>query len=251
MNGATAIIAEDEPLLRAEFRAALGNLWPELQIVAEVADGTTALQELQRHNPTILFLDIKMPGLSGLEVAQQAGGRAHVVFITAFDEYAATAFEQGALDYVVKPISLPRLTTTVTRLKERVSSTPADLSTLSALLKSITAADANRYMKWLTVPHGQELLLVTAAEICYLRADNKYTSVYTAGAEYLLTSTLRELREKLDPDMFWQIHRSYVVNVSAIQTLHRSFRGSFEVQLKQRREVLPVSAAHAHLFRQM
>jgi DNA-binding LytR/AlgR family response regulator len=246
----TAIIAEDEPLLRAELREALAALWPELVVVAEAGDGAEAIREIQRHRPAVVFLDIQMPGLTGLDIAEHASGRAHVVFVTAFSEHAAAAFDQDALDYIVKPVSMPRLAKTVSRLKERLRTPPADLHGFADLLKN-AAADERRYLRWLTVPHGKELLVVTTDEICYLRASNKYTSVFTARAEYLLTSSLKYMRDKLDPQDFWQIHRSFVVNVRAIQTIHRSFHGSFEVQLRERRELLPVSAAYAHLFKKL
>jgi len=246
----TAVIAEDEPLLRAELRDALESLWPELQVRAEVSDGDAALLALQRHEPAILFLDIQMPGLSGLEIAEQASGRSHVVFVTAYSEHAATAFEQGAVDYIVKPLSTLRLTKTVARLKERLRGPPADLHGLVGLLQA-AVPNENRYVHWLTVPHGRELRLLTTDEICYLRAANKYTSVFTRNSEYLVTHTLKHMREKLDPQMFWQIHRSFVVNVRAIQTIHRSFHGSFEVQLRNRCELLPVSSAYSHLFKQL
>jgi DNA-binding LytR/AlgR family response regulator len=247
---ATALIAEDEPLLRTELREALAALWPELTICAETGDGAATLLALERHKPTILFLDIQMPGLTGLEIAEHASGRSHVVFVTAFSEHATAAFDEGALDYVVKPFSVARLAKTVMRLKERLRTAPSDLSALTETLRAVAAPDS-KYVRWLTVPHARELRVVTTEEICYLRAANKYTSLFTANAEYLLTNTLKAMREKLDPRSFWQIHRSFVVNVAAIQTIHRSFHGSFEVQLKQRRELLPVSEAYSHLFRQM
>ena len=247
---ATALIAEDEPLLRAELREVLAALWPELTICAETGDGAATLLAFERHKPKILFLDIHMPGLTGLEIAEQASGRSHVVFVTAFNEHATAAFEQGALDYVVKPYSVARLAKTVARLKERLRNTPADLTGLADVLRAAAPAET-AYVRWLTVPHGRELRVVTTDEICYLRAANKYTSLFTANAEYLLTNTLKAMREKLDPRSFWQIHRSFVVNVAAIQTIHRSFHSSFEVQLKQRRELLPVSEAYSHRFRQM
>lgn len=250
MNNPAAVIAEDEPLLRQEIREALTELWPALEIRAEVGDGPAAIIALTRYEPQILFLDIEMPGLDGLAVAQAASGRAHVVFITAFNQHATAAFEQGALDYVLKPVSIPRLAITVKRLQERLRSTPADLSQLPQLLRSI-AGDENQYLRWITVPHGGELKLVTTDEICYLRAEDKYTTLYTAGGSFLLTSPLKAIKEKLDPRSFWQIHRGVIVNVAAIHTIHRSFRGTLEVQLKQRPEMLPVSAAHAHLFKQL
>src|SRR5262249_12456670 len=228
-----ALIAEDEPLLRGELREMLAELWPELDACADVGDGAAALRALDEHAPEILFLDIQLPGVNGLEIAHQAGGHAHAGLVTAFSEHAINACEHGALDYVVKPISLARLARTVARLKERIRSTPADLSALPQLLERV-AAHETRYLKWITVPRGRSLRIVTTDEICYLRAQNKYTSVFTVDAEYLLTSTLKTLREKLDPQAFWSIHRSFVVNVGAIETVHRSLRGSFEVQLKKR-----------------
>jgi DNA-binding LytR/AlgR family response regulator len=250
MTAVTAVIAEDEPLLRAELRVLLSSLWPELVICAETADGLATLQALERFSPQVLFLDIQMPEMNGLEVAQHASGRAHVVFITAYDQYAVKAFEHGALDYLQKPISAERLTMTVARMKERLRMPPADLHGVAELLRSLAPREP-QYLKWLTVPRGEELRLVTAEEICYLRAEDKYTTVVTADAEFLLNSTLKQMREKLDPSLFWQIHRSIVVNVGAIQAVHRSFRGGMEIKLKKRGELLPVSAANAHLFKHL
>jgi DNA-binding LytR/AlgR family response regulator len=249
MNSPTAVIAEDEPLLRTEIREALQTVWPELRVCAEAGDGIQAIAALDRHAPNVLFLDIQMPGASGIEVARHASGKAHVVFITAYDAYALEAFEQGALDYILKPISLERIKVTVSRLQERLREAPADLHGLADILKSAVAGET-RYLKWLTVPRGSELRVVATAEISYLRADNKYTTVNTRSATFLLNSSLKEMQRKLDPAVFWQIHRSIVVNVGAIDTIYRSFRGSLEVKLKDRSELLPVSAAHAHLFKQ-
>jgi DNA-binding LytR/AlgR family response regulator len=246
----TAVIAEDEAVLRAELRERLNVLWPELVICAEAGDGLSAVRACNEFAPKVLFLDIQMPGLNGLEVAQQVGGKTTVVFITAYDQHAMTAFERGAIDYVQKPISAARFAMTVARVKERLHSQPTDLRVVEKLLREV-AGQGTEYPKWLTVPHGHDLRLVTTDEICYLRADNKYTSVFTPGAEYLLTSTLKEVRGKLDPRNFWQIHRSVVVNAAAIQSVHRTFRGALEIKLKERAEVLPVSAANAHLFRHL
>jgi DNA-binding LytR/AlgR family response regulator len=245
----TAIIAEDEPLLRAEIRETLRTLWPELHISAEAADGVQAIETFDRYGPNILFLDIQMPGATGIEVARHASGKAHVVFITAFDAYALTAFEQGAIDYILKPICEERVKVTMDRLRQRLREPPADLQGLAELLKSAVAPET-RYLKWLSVPHGTELRVVATAEILYLRADNKYTTINTRSSTFLLNSSLKEMQRKLDPTVFWQIHRSIIVNVGAIDTIYRSFRGSLEVKLKDRSELLPVSAAHAHLFKQ-
>ena len=243
-----AVIAEDEPLVRQEIRDTLARVWPELSILAEVGDGIEALAALDRLQPQVFFLDIQMPGLSGLEVAQRLNGRAHVVFITAFDRYAVAAFEQGALDYVLKPVSPERLQLTVERLRSRLSSPPADLNRIAELLREMAPAEA-KYLRWLTVPHGAELRVIAVTEISYLRADQKYTTVVTPGGAFLLTSSLRQIKEKLDPQTFWQIHRGIVVNVSAIDRIYRSFRGALEIRVKGRTELLPVSAPHAHQFR--
>jgi len=248
MNALTALIAEDEPLLRAEIRNTLTELWPELVICAEAADGLQAIEALETLQPRVLFLDIQMPGRNGLDVARHASGKAHVVFITAYDAYAVQAFEEGALDYVLKPISAERMKLTVERLRQRLREPPADLSNLADLIKNIVKPET-KYLKWLTVPHASELRVVAVSEILFLKADNKYTTLATRAATYLLNSSLKEMQSKLDPAVFWQIHRSTVVNISAIDTIFRTFRGALEIKLKDRSELLAVSAAHAHLFK--
>lgn len=248
MKAPSAVIAEDEPLVRAEIRGMLMSLWPELLICAEVDNGKQALAALESQRPDILFLDIHMPGMNGLEVAQSVGTRAHVVFISAFDQYAIAAFERGALDYVLKPIAIARMKLTVERLRERVRTEPPDLSRITELLKNLVPSELT-YLKWLTVPHGSALRVIATSEICYLRADNKYTSIATRYGFFLMNATLKDMRQKLDPSVFWQIHRSVVINVGAIDTIYRTFRGGLEVKLKDRDELLPVSAAHAHLFK--
>ena len=250
MSPPLALIAEDEPLLHGEIREILAALWPELVICAEAADGGEALHAMQQHAPDIMFLDIQMPGLSGLEVAERASGRSHVVFITAFDQHALPAFEQGALDYVLKPISRERMARTVQRLQQRLNSAPADLRGLVERLRE-AVDQRDRYLQWLTILQGQELRLITVGEICYLQSDSKYTTVVTAAAEHLVSKPLKALAEELDPKLFWRIHRGVLVNVNAIHSVHRDFRGRLEVRLKQRKETLPVSAAHAHLFKHL
>lgn len=248
MNGPGAIIAEDEPLLRAEIRLALNTLWPELEIHAEAADGEESIRAFNRFSPDVVFLDVRMPGMTGLDVGAHIGGRAHIVFITAFDQHAVAAFEYGAIDYILKPLSPARLQVTVQRLQTRLRESPADLGPLVAQLKAAMMIPPT-YLQWLSVPHGDEIRIVTVAEVCYLRADNKYTAVVTGNSTFLLSSSLKELRAQLDPNMFWQIHRSVIVNVSAIEAIYRSFRGALEIKLKGRSEILPVSLAHAHRFR--
>jgi DNA-binding LytR/AlgR family response regulator len=248
MNSPTAIVAEDEPLQRLEVCQALHRHWPQLQISAEVGDGIQAIQALERLAPTIAFLDIQMPGASGLEVARHASGKSHVVFITAYDRYALQAFEQGAIDYILKPVDSQRMGVTVARLQGRLQERPADLGNLIELLQN-GGSTGSRYLRWLTVPHGSELRVLAVSEIYYLRVDNKYTTVATRSATYLLNTPLKELQDGLDPALFWRIHRSIIVNVGTIETIYRSFRGGLEVKLKDRGEILPVTATYAHLFK--
>jgi len=246
----TALIAEDEPLLQAELAEVLGQLWPELRIVACTGDGMEALRLLVLHQPTILFLDIQMPSMSGLDVAKHAAARAHVVFVTAYDQYAIAAFDQGAVDYVMKPINLPRVATTVQRLKERVLQPPADLSNVLAELGQ-RRGESRSFLRWVNASVGTSIKLITVDEICYFKADSKYTLVVTSLGESLIRKPIKELSEELDPAMFWQIHRSTLVNVGAIAGVDRDLRGHLQVKLKQRPERLPVSESYTHLFRQM
>jgi DNA-binding LytR/AlgR family response regulator len=244
-----ALIAEDEPHLRGQLAERLINLWPELELAAMVGDGYEAVQALDRHQPNILFLDIQMPGLSGLEVARYASNRCHVAFITAYDEYAVAAFDQGAVDYVLKPFTAARLATTVGRLKERLQLPPPDLSELLARLSGI--ANQGNYLRWINASVGKVVKLITVDEICYFQADNKYTRVVTPHSEPLIQKTIKELAEELDPRVFWQIHRATIVNANAISNVERNVRGRVSVTLKQRKESLPVSDAYVHLFHQM
>ncbi len=251
MNPTTALIAEDEPVLRDELREKLAALWPELQIVGLAGDGLQALRDIDALKPDVLFLDIQMPGLTGIEVAAQASGRCHVVFVTAYDEHAVAAFEQGAVDYVMKPFSLGRLASTVTRLKERVNSRPASLEGLLKTLNAQREAQAGGRLRWINASQGQNVRLITVEEVCYFQSDNKYTLVITADGESLIRKTIRELIDELDPETFWQIHRSTIVNVNAIAAVHRASNGNLQVRLKQLKQTLPVSAPYVHLFKQM
>jgi DNA-binding LytR/AlgR family response regulator len=246
----TALIAEDEATLADELREVLSALWPELGICAVAANGFEALQALEQHAPNVVFLDIQMPGMSGLEVAKRASGKSHVVFVTAYDKYAVAAFDQGAVDYVMKPFEAARLADTVERLKTRIDSTPASLgSLLKALSEKLT--DERQYVRWITASQGSELRLITIEEICYFQADNKYTRVVTADKESLIYRTIKDLADALDPSTFWQIHRGTIVNIRHVCGIARDYRGRLRLRLKQRSEVLPVSAPYAHLFRQM
>jgi DNA-binding LytR/AlgR family response regulator len=252
MKSPRAVIAEDEGNLREELRETLAGVWPELAICAEAEDGPQALKALERHSPDVLFLDIQMPGMTGLDVARRASGRCHVVFVTAFDNYAVSAFDQGAVDYVMKPISPPRLAQAVDRVKERLSSAPANLDGLLEKLAGRLAEKQRReYLRWVTALQGTETRLITIEEIHYFRADAKYTIVATADQESMIRIPIKELVEQLDPEVFWQIHRGTVVNVNQVAGVSRDFRGHMVVRLKSRAETLPVSDTYAHRFRQM
>jgi DNA-binding LytR/AlgR family response regulator len=244
----TALIAEDEPLLAAEIAEELGRLWPELVICAVAHDGHEALREIDRHQPQVVFLDVKMPGLTGIEVARVVGTRAHVVFITAFDEYAVQAFDEGAVDYVLKPLDSSRLARALRRVKERLNRPPADLSGLLEQLQRGTGADR---LRWITVLHGRDVQLITVEDVCYFRADNKYIAVVTAEGESLITTPLKELIERLDPAVFWQIHRGVIVNIHEVKSVRRALAGHLELRLRRRSETLRVSAAYASLFKHM
>ncbi|HET7763784.1 MAG TPA: LytTR family DNA-binding domain-containing protein [Burkholderiales bacterium] len=246
----TAVLAEDEPLLRAQLRELLAAVWPELEVLAEAEDGFQAISALQEHQPDVLFLDIQMPGITGLEVARHASGRHHVVFVTAHDEHALAAFEEGAVDYLMKPLSAARLATACARLKKRLTLAPPDLQRLLDALAE-RAPQARTHLRWINASSGSEVKLITVDEICYFQSDTKYTRAVTAGSESLIRKSLRELLEELDPESFWQIHRSTVVNVNAIAGVSRDFAGRLFVRLKARKETLPVSQPFAHLFRQM
>jgi len=250
MSTLKGIVAEDEPVLRAKLRSTLKTLWPELEICAEAEDGIQALHALREHAPSVLFLDIELPGMSGLEVAKQASGKCHVVFVTAYDSYAVAAFEQGAVDYVMKPFTPARLSTAVARLREKVSSAPANLD---GLLEALGGATTQRksYLRWLTVSERDDLRLITVDEICYFRSDNKYTIVVTPRQESLIRRSLKELVEELDPKVFLQIHRGTLVNANAIAGITRDFGGRLWVKFKERSEKLPVSEPYVHLFNQM
>jgi DNA-binding LytR/AlgR family response regulator len=241
------MVAEDEPLLREELVELLGSLWPELQIVAQAGDGIAALQALEAHAPDVLFLDIQMPGLTGLEVARQASGRCHVVFVTAYDHHTLAAFEQGAADYVLKPATAARLATTVGRLKERIG-LPAPQ--IDGLLREIGGPQRG-FLRWINASHGQTVRVITVDDVCYFQADSKYTRVVTAAEESLIRKPVRELGLELDPSCFWQIHRATIVNVHAIAGVVRDQRGRTQVRLKRRDELLAVSDAYTQLFRQM
>ena len=244
-----ALIAEDEAALRAEVRQALALLWPELDVCAEVGDGLDAARVLEEQRPDVLFLDVAMPGMDGLEVARRASGRSHVVFITAYDEHAVPAFEEGAVDFLVKPLSMERLGRTVARLQKRIGETPAILEPLLAGLRE--ALEKRRGLRWISVLEGRELRFVTTEEILFFRSDHKYTAAVTREREHLVSRPLKQLVQELDPETFWRVHRSYVVNLTAVLSVRKLGGGGLEIVLRNHPERIPVSEQYAHRFRHM
>jgi DNA-binding LytR/AlgR family response regulator len=245
-----ALVAEDERVLREELCEHLRALWPELEIVATTSNGQAAMRAIDGHAPDVLFLDIQMPGATGLEVARHASGRCHVVFVTAFDEFAVAAFEQGAADYVMKPFAPPRIARAIERLKLRLAAAPADLTALvDQLLRG--RAPPKPYLRWINAARGEEVRLVTVDEVRYFKSDIKYTRVVTADSEWLIRKSVRELCDELDPQMFRQIHRSIIVNMAEVSSVSRDFRGRPVIHLRGNPVHLSVSAPFVHLFRQM
>jgi DNA-binding LytR/AlgR family response regulator len=258
----TALIADDEPLLRDALRRQLAEAWPELDVIAEARNGREAITLFEARRPDVCFLDVHMPGLSGVDAANHIGRRAHLVFVTAYDHYAVEAFAQGVLDYLLKPVEQARLAETVSRLKDRLEAarpavnTVALLEQLTAQLAEMQSAAVPAPLRWIRAQAGQTLRLIPVDDIDYLRSDAKYTLVAWHDetgppAEATVRIALKELLGQLDRAQFAQVHRSVVVNLRAISYVKRHDNKTAEIHLKRRKEVLPVSRSYLHLFRQM
>ena len=246
----TALIAEDEPLMRERLKEKLAEAWPELVVVAEASDGHEALALFDVHEPQIAFLDIRMPGRTGLEVAASIGGDCHVVFITAYDQYALAAFEAGAVDYLMKPVESDRLAQTVERVQRKLAAPPADLSVLIEQLRGSVAEKPQR-LRWIKAAVGKQVKLIAVSDVVYFQSDAKYTRVVLAQSEAYIRTPLKELLAELDPDKYWQVHRSTVVNLDQVAGVLREDAERQFVLLKNRQERLPISRQFTHLFKQM
>ena len=250
----TAVVADDERLMRDQIIARLKAAWPELLIVGEAGNGHEAVAMVQSLQPDIVFLDISMPGMNGIEAAQALAGQAHVVFVTAHDQYAIRAFEQGAIDYLLKPAEPERVALTCQRLRERMRQAPDPMNDLLAQLSQRLGAGGlkpREYLRWVQANVGASIRMIPTSDILFFRAEDKYTRVQTQGFEALIRKPIKELIDELDPDEFWQIHRATVVRVDAVEQVSRNFRGHQVVHVKGSDEKLEVSRSFNHLFKQM
>lgn len=244
----SALIADDEPMLRAQLKARLADSWPELVVCAEATTGAEALALFDVHRPDIAFLDIRMPVKSGIEVAHALEGRCHIVFVTAYDEYAIAAFDEGAVDYVLKPASPQRIDKVAARLKSRLASAPLDLT---AVLAKLAMREGNGPLKWIRASLGTAMKLIPTDEVLYFQAEDKYTKVVTGTGDALIRKPIKELFDELDAEQFWQIHRSTIVNLRAIARVERDWRDQPVILLRDRPEKLTVSRTFAHRFKAM
>jgi DNA-binding LytR/AlgR family response regulator len=268
MNGnpenLTAVIADDERLLREQLKARLTAVWPELEIVGEARDGNEALARADELRPDVMFLDIRMPGMTGIEAAREILGlpdwQGEIVFVTAYDEYAVAAFEQGALDYLLKPVEPERLAQTAQRVKSRIAQRttpppPEDEAALDALMEKLAqvqqgmAPKGMQPLRWIQAATGNTTKLIDVKDVLFFKSDEKYTRVQTRDQEAFIRTPIRELLPQLDPQQFWQIHRSAVVNLGAIAAVTRDDSGRQRVHIQGHAEVLEVSRSFAHLFR--
>jgi DNA-binding LytR/AlgR family response regulator len=252
MTRPTAIIAEDELPQRQELRAMLAELWPELDVVAECEDGLAALNALEQHRPRVAFLDIRMPGVSGLEVARAAGDQCQVIFITAYEEYALRAFDEGAVDYLQKPVMRDRLGRAVERTRARLSSgAPVDMTALLDMVQAKLAPGGKPGIKWITASVGNVMKMFSIDEVLFFQAQDKYTRVVTADGEGHIRTPLKELLAVLDPETFWQVHRSVIVRIGAIRSVEKGEDGKLSLAVRGHGDVLPVSSAFQYRFRGM
>jgi DNA-binding LytR/AlgR family response regulator len=250
----TAVVADDERLMREQIIGRLKDAWPELLIVGEAVNGREAVAMVQGLEPDIVFLDINMPEMDGIKAAQALSGQAHIVFVTAYDQYAISAFDQGAIDYLVKPVEPERVALACRRLRERLQQRPDPVNDLLEQLSQRLGSDGlkpREYMRWVQASVGANIRMIPTSDILFFRAEDKYTRVQTETFEALIRKPIKELIDELDPKEFWQIHRSTVVRIDAVSQVSRNFRGNQMVHLKGREEKLEVSRSFSHLFKQM
>jgi DNA-binding LytR/AlgR family response regulator len=257
MERVTALIADDEPLLRERLRSHLATLWPDLEIVGDARNGVEAIELSKAHQPHIVFLDVHMPGLSGIEVARVIAREAHIVFITAYERYAVQAFDQGAIDYLVKPIDAMRLADTVARLKRQLTRPAEGSGLIDEAIELLAAQLARRgstssgRLQWIRASVGRSVRMIPLEQVAFMRAEEKYTLVAWEEGDALIRKSIKELVDELDPERFVQIHRSVIVNLSCVSEVVRGMNETAELHLRGRLEILPVSRSYLHHFRQM
>lgn len=254
-TAAKIIIAEDEKPLRDHLKHLMATVWPEALLCGEAENGRQVLDLVRRHQPAAAFLDIKMPGMSGMQAAKEIARQCHIVFVTAFDQFAVEAFEQEAVDYLLKPVTAERLSATVQRLKQRLRNNAAPSESLAAvterILSELQTGRRKSHLEWIRAQHKDGVRLIPVESVCYFKADEKYTLVVTSEETFLIRTSIKNLAAQLDPDRFWQIHRGTVVNISLIDSVSRSVTGRGVLKLKGRSELLTVSRPFLHLFKQM
>jgi DNA-binding LytR/AlgR family response regulator len=255
MTQAKAIIADDEKQLRIHLKSQLSDIWPELSICGEAENGEEALELIENYCPDVAFLDIKMPGLSGMEVAKRIAKTCRVVFITAYDKYAVEAFDNEAIDYLLKPVTRERLNKAVKRLQRQIAASPKPPLDLSEIVERAIAGlykkGTSGYLRWIRAQHGDGVRLIPVDDVYYFQAGDKYTLVLTKQEELLIKKAIKELDDELDPSQFWRIHRGTIVNAHCITQVSRSLTGRGVVRLKDRPELLTVSRRYIHAFKQM
>ncbi|MCJ7665055.1 MAG: LytTR family DNA-binding domain-containing protein [Desulfobacterales bacterium] len=255
MSRIRAIIADDEEQLRRYLRSQLADVWPDLIICGEARNGQEALALIEQYRPEIAFLDIRMPGLSGIEVAKEIAGSCWVVFVTAYDQYAIEAFEHEAIDYLLKPVTRERLEKTIKRLRQQIAPShqpPREVSEIvERLMARLSQRQAPQFLQFVRVQQGDGIRLVPVEEVYYFKASDKYTLVITKDGESIIRKPVKELADELDPQKFWRIHRGTIVNVQCIAQVSRSVTGRGVVRLKGRPESLVISRQYIHLFKQM
>ena len=255
MQHIKAIVADNEESLIKHLESLLSEVWPELVVCGRAGNGPQALALMEEHKPHVAFLEVRLPGICGMEVARKTSGTCWVVFITAYDHYAVNAFESGAVDYLVKPVCRERLEKAVGRLKKQIalsSSPPVHLSgVVEQLIEGLLEKKTHGYLQWIRVQQGDGVLIIPVEDICYFRASDKYTVVVTKERESLIKKPIKQLADELDPNNYWRIHRGTIVNVSQIDRVSRSITGRGAVKLKDRQEILTVSRTYLHIFKEM
>lgn len=250
-----AIIADDEPNLIRYLQELLARLWPELDVIGAASNGVEALGLIRDEEPDVAFLDIRMPVLTGIQVARRVRGECHIVFITAYDEYAVQAFESAAMDYLLKPIEETRLATTIERLKLCIEQKNSPATEWQQVIEHLAQHQGHQgsshYLSWIRASEGDDTRMIPVDEVLYFKADDKYTTVATKQKEFLIRKAIKELMLELDPDQFWQIHRGCIVQVSLISYVKKVMNGGYQLHLKGSSDILVVSRRYAHLFKQM